>query len=245
MIEIEENPAPVIVDIAGGEIMTNIEAADNINVTVGENAQIEASMAVNYIESGKAEIDAAVLYGTSIFNANATAKTADFNANAANKQALVDEAAATAQYYAENVKFGMVPQYFAAADWVANDGMYQLSYQYDVVASVYKKNGSNYELMTNIDIIAGSGTVTIVSNAAFEGYVLLVNNAEKTEDKTFVFEQGVVSATWQITHNLNKYPSVTVVDTADNVIHPAVKYIDDNSCVVTFNAATKGKAYLN
>lgn len=64
-------------------------------------------------------------------------------------------------------------------------------------------------------------------------------------DKTFVFEQGIPSDTWQITHNLDKHPSVTVVDTADNVIYPAVQYIDNNSCVVTFNAATKGKAYLN
>ena len=64
-------------------------------------------------------------------------------------------------------------------------------------------------------------------------------------DKNFIFEQGIASDTWQITHNLNKKPSVTVVDTADNVIYPAVQYINDNSCVVTFNAATKGKAYLN
>lgn len=62
---------------------------------------------------------------------------------------------------------------------------------------------------------------------------------------TFVFEQAIPSATWQITHNLDKHPSVTVVDTADNVIYPAVQYIDNNSCVVTFNAASKGKAYLN
>jgi len=64
-------------------------------------------------------------------------------------------------------------------------------------------------------------------------------------DKTFVFEQAVSSDEWTITHNLGKHPSVTVVDTAENVIWPVVQYIDDNSCVVRFNAATKGKAYLN
>lgn len=62
---------------------------------------------------------------------------------------------------------------------------------------------------------------------------------------TFTYEQSVVSNTWVIEHNLGRKPSVTVVDTADNVIYPAVQYINENSCVVTFNAATKGKAYLN
>lgn len=64
-------------------------------------------------------------------------------------------------------------------------------------------------------------------------------------DKTFVYEQAIASNSWTIEHYLGKKPSVTVVDSADNVIYPAVHYIDENSCVVTFNAATKGKAYLN
>lgn len=64
-------------------------------------------------------------------------------------------------------------------------------------------------------------------------------------DKHFVYEQGVASDTWVIKHNLNKYPSVTVVDTAGNQFIPAVKYIDENKCIVTMNGATKGKAFLN
>lgn len=64
-------------------------------------------------------------------------------------------------------------------------------------------------------------------------------------DKYFVFEQGTASNVWTITHNLNKKPSVTVVDSADNVFYPAVQYIDLNTLVVTMNGATTGKAYLN
>lgn len=64
-------------------------------------------------------------------------------------------------------------------------------------------------------------------------------------DKTFVFEQGVASDTWSITHNLNKYPSVTVVDSAGNEVIAEVVYTDTNNCVVTMTAAFKGKAYLN
>jgi len=84
------------------------------------------------------------------------------------------------------------------------------------------------------------------AQSAAESAAAALNAAESIiSDKTFIFEQGVASISWTIEHNLNKKPSVTVVDTADNVIWPAVQYIDTNTCVATFNAPTKGKAYLN
>ena len=63
--------------------------------------------------------------------------------------------------------------------------------------------------------------------------------------KTFVFEQGIASDTWVIEHNLNKKPSVTVVDTAGTVFTASVEYNSDNVCTVYINGTTKGKAYLN
>lgn len=62
---------------------------------------------------------------------------------------------------------------------------------------------------------------------------------------TFVFEMGSAQTQWIIEHNLNKRPSVTVVDSADNVVTPAVQYLDDNHIKLEFNAAFKGTAYLN
>ena len=64
-------------------------------------------------------------------------------------------------------------------------------------------------------------------------------------DKHFVFEQGIASDTWEIIHNLGKKPSITVVDSADNVVEGAERYIDENTVEVRFNGAFKGKAYLN
>lgn len=62
---------------------------------------------------------------------------------------------------------------------------------------------------------------------------------------TFVYEQGTASDTWVIVHNLNKYPSVTIVDSAGNVFTPAIQYDSKNQITVTMNGATTGKAYLN
>ena len=65
------------------------------------------------------------------------------------------------------------------------------------------------------------------------------------QSKTFIFEQGVASDTWIINHNLNKKPSITIVDSAENVVEGAEKYIDENTIEIYFNGAFKGKAYLN
>ena len=62
---------------------------------------------------------------------------------------------------------------------------------------------------------------------------------------TYIHEQGIASDTWIINHNLNKKPSITIVDSADNVVEGAEKYIDNNTIEIYFNGAFKGKAYLN
>jgi hypothetical protein len=253
--DIEESGLSVTMTAANFDVV--VTASAPLEVAVGECARIDVGEAVNYIKSGQAEIGAAVDIGVnrvassvtdgiSDFNLNALSKTNDFNQNASQKQALVDAAAATAQYYAENVKFGMVRKVFAASDWILQNGKYALSYGYDVVSAVYKQNGNNYELMTNIDIKSSEGSVTIFSPEVFAGYALLVNSAEKTEDKHFVFEQEIPSNLWHITHNLDKRPSVTVVDSAGNMQMPdEVTYESNNAITVKFLGAFAGKAFLN
>lgn len=62
---------------------------------------------------------------------------------------------------------------------------------------------------------------------------------------TYVYEQGIASDTWEIEHNLGKYPSVTIVDSAGTIFTASVEYNSENVCTVYINGATKGKAYLN
>lgn len=65
------------------------------------------------------------------------------------------------------------------------------------------------------------------------------------EDKHFVYEQGVASDTWVIKHNLGKYPSVSLVDSAGTQFDADVEYNNENTCTVRMNGATTGKAFLN
>lgn len=61
----------------------------------------------------------------------------------------------------------------------------------------------------------------------------------------YVHEQGIASAVWTVQHNLNKYPSVTVVDSSENEIVADVEYLDKNNVQITMIGASKGRAYLN
>lgn len=64
-------------------------------------------------------------------------------------------------------------------------------------------------------------------------------------DKFFEFEQLSPSATWVIDHPLDKYPSVSIVDSAGSVVIGDVEYVSKKRIIVTFQGAFAGKAYLN
>lgn len=65
-------------------------------------------------------------------------------------------------------------------------------------------------------------------------------------DKYYMWEQSISSNVWIIHHNLDKCPSITIVDEYNRRITGfAAKYIDNNSLEVYFKCAFKGRAYLN
>ena len=66
---------------------------------------------------------------------------------------------------------------------------------------------------------------------------------------TYTHAQNVAASTWAITHNLDKHPSVTVVDSAETVVTGTIVYNSKNQLTITFEAggdavAFSGKAYL-
>lgn len=64
-------------------------------------------------------------------------------------------------------------------------------------------------------------------------------------DKNFTFTQATASATWNIIHNMGKRPSVSPVDTSENIVLGCVTHVSDNELNINFNAPFSGKAYLN
>lgn len=66
-----------------------------------------------------------------------------------------------------------------------------------------------------------------------------------TGDKHFTYIKSTPDNVWDITHDLDKYPSVTVVDSAGSVVIGDITYTSKSALTVTFSAAFSGKAYLN
>jgi hypothetical protein len=64
-------------------------------------------------------------------------------------------------------------------------------------------------------------------------------------DKHFEFTQASPSITWTVNHDLNKFPSVTVVDSAGTQVFGDVDHIDNDNLTITFINQFSGKAYLN
>ena len=69
-------------------------------------------------------------------------------------------------------------------------------------------------------------------------------------DITFTHNQNSTSSTWVITHNLGRFPSVTVVDSGESIVQGTVVYNSNKQLTITFFSkgvalAFQGKAYLN
>jgi hypothetical protein len=61
---------------------------------------------------------------------------------------------------------------------------------------------------------------------------------------TFIYSAPSASAEWVITHNMGRYPEVTLVDSTNRVMMADITYVDINTVRVEFAYATGGSAYL-
>jgi hypothetical protein len=96
---------------------------------------------------------------------------------------------------------------------------------------------SVYEM--NLTYVTGSSTIQ-----ALQYYSIQIDEIEGF-DSHFEFTQGVPATTWDITHNLNKFPSITVVDTASTTVVGSYEYINKNRVILSFSGPFAGKAFLN
>ena len=105
----------------------------------------------------------------------------------------------------------------------------------------YTATAGNANLYTlNLTNIGGNGNITDKLLYDFAVFTLSSQGSP-----TFQFTQGAPATTWNIQHNLGKFPSITVIDTGNTVVNGEYTYTDNNNVVLSFSAAFAGKAYLN
>jgi len=93
----------------------------------------------------------------------------------------------------------------------------------------------------NLEYIGGSGTFENEKYYDFATFTI----SSGIGDKNFVFSQASASATWTVQHNLNKFPSCTMVLSTGQQGYGDVTFIDENNLTITFASAESGKAYIN
>ena len=98
-------------------------------------------------------------------------------------------------------------------------------------------DSGDYNLLTNKPSING---VVLTGNKTSEDLGIISG-----DDLHYTHSQEVPSNTWTITHNLGKYPSITVVSDIGIEVVGDYEYVDLNNVVLTFNGIFSGKAYLN
>jgi hypothetical protein len=124
---------------------------------------------------------------------------------------------------------------FCQTDNINNFGVYKIT---DITRDI--DEADFYDI--TLTLVASNG------NLVDEQYYSLISwpyNAGETNDKHYTHNQNNASVTWNVTHNLGKRPSVSVVLSTGQQGVADVQYIDDNSLTITLIAAESGKAYLN
>ena len=94
----------------------------------------------------------------------------------------------------------------------------------------------------SLTFLSGNGSIEEDQNYFVS---LLQFDTLEDKDKKYIHNQMSASSTWSVQHNLNKYASVSVVDSGNNMVVGDVEYIDENNLTITFNASFSGKAYIN
>ena len=139
-----------------------------------------------------------------------------------------------------------VPLFLDVADPIT--GVVQTTLADSIMTQNANPGGTTLTIAGNISI---AGTLADNNgNIGVLGKVLTSTGAgivwdDSPQSATFVFTQGVPATTWNITHNLGKFPSITVIDTGNTVVVGEYNYTSNTNVILTFSAGFAGKAYLN
>ena len=109
---------------------------------------------------------------------------------------------------------------------------------------LYDATGSSGSPASSVNVDLSGSTTGFAKTLTTDGSTV------SWTDATFVHSQDVAAHTWTITHNLNRFPSVTVIDSGDTVVIGNIEYDSSNALTLKFYKKSVlvtfgGKAYLN
>jgi hypothetical protein len=107
-----------------------------------------------------------------------------------------------------------------------------------IVDSITQHPTEDDFLVVNFSNFAANGALIVDEFYIFSEF-------QTNGDKNYVHTQDIASITWNVQHNLNKFPSCTMVLSSGQQGFGDVNFIDKNNLTITFTGAQTGKAYIN
>ena len=123
-------------------------------------------------------------------------------------------------------------------------GKHIWAFAVSIASKLYDSTGSSGSPKDSVNVDLSSSSTGYGKTLTTDGKQIYWTNA------TYIHTQSSVSDTWTAAHKLNRFPSVTVVDSGGNVVIGTVVYNSANKLTITFFSggdalAFSGKAYLN
>ena len=144
-----------------------------------------------------------------------------------------------AQWHVKNASAGGGSDTPGSIATIKAGGVYDPTKAYEAMTTV-SYNGNVY--ITLKDTPAG----TPITDENY--YKIFLEGIPDGSDKTFIYAQAEAVDVWTIKHDMNKYPSVTIIGDFDNgreSVLGDIEYVDDNTLTIHFDEPVKGTAYLN
>jgi hypothetical protein len=98
------------------------------------------------------------------------------------------------------------------------------------------------------DIQPNDNVIIALFDNGAEGIIienLSRNSGQNNPGETYIHTQIAPTSLWVIQHNLNKFPSTTIVDSAGSEVIGDKVYVSSDCIEVTFKSAFAGLAFLN
>lgn len=133
-------------------------------------------------------------------------------------------------------------KYFISIDKESPDGVFDLA---DVIPNEQPVTTYNYATKEYVDTHFGAENSVFVPTAEITATNVQDAIEQVRELSRYVHNQPSPASTWNITHNLKMYPSVTIVDSSGTHVMGEVTYDSLNTAIVSFTSAFSGKAYLS
>ena len=103
--------------------------------------------------------------------------------------------------------------------------------------SLQEESSTTY--IVTLNLLAANG---VLSDSKVYGLGIFLKGSK---DKHYRHVQNLSSSVWTIPHDLAKFPSVVVKDSAGTIVIGDINYVDTNNVIITFSGAFSGEAFLN